>query len=279
MIMTFNPIDSNHWLKGKVEDELVTNKLVIHTTFRDNVFIDDEYRDVLDIKARTNRNYGRIYREGEWGIAEVDRPFMYAYTEQLVDDTIELDPKQTVYVSFDFNINPMTATVHQYRYMKYYYTLYEFKAANTGVGQFVDMILNSKLAGCHFVVTGDASGRARSATGGNRNNYDIIRNKMRLMGRQLNVPTKNPALSESRTLSNQILSLYPDRKIHPRCEHLLNDLRYVEADDKDKPKPPDPKMGHLLDTVRYMDNTFMRNFIKDSRAMMAARRKAMSEAE
>lgn len=260
---TFNPISVNHWLKQRVEDAS-DNTFVLRTTYLDNPFIDADYKAVLDQKAAVNPNYARIYREGEWGLPEADRPFVYNFAHHHISDQIKLDRSKPVYLSFDFNINPMTCTAHQYTYMGYYHTLYEFRAKNTGVAQFCDMITSSELAGCHLIATGDASGRNRSATAGNINNYTIIQHKLKLTGGQVRVPSSNPPLSESRTLTNHIFALHPERYIHARCEHLIADLQNVEADDNDKPKPPEASMGHLLDTLRYMDNTFLPYFVRDS---------------
>lgn len=197
-------------------------------------------------------------------ISHADKPWAYAFSEDHISEDIELKPRQAVYLSFDFNISPMTCTAHQYQGLDYYYTLYEFRSNNTGTEELCRMILGSEIGDCHFIVTGDATGRNRSAIGGNINNYQIIKQVLRISSGQIKVPVKNPALQESRALTNSILSRHPNRKIHKRCKHLIEDLRYVEANDKDKPVVNDKAMGHLLDGMRYMDNTFFHKFVKQS---------------
>lgn len=266
IMATFNPISVNHWLKQRVERD---DSQVIHTTYLDNDFIDADYKAVLDQKAAVNPNYARIYRDGEWGLPEAERPWAYNFDMQRNVGEVELNPKAPVYLSFDFNINPMTVTAHQYKYMKYYHTLYEWRVQNTGVSQVCDMIKASPIGNCHLIITGDASGRSRSATSGNINNYMIIQAKLKVHGGQLRVPKRNPALSESRTLSNHILAIHPNRLIHPRCEYLIADLQNVEGNDDDKCVPPDKMMGHLLDGMRYMDYTFFPYFVNDSAKLTA----------
>lgn len=270
---TFNPVDVTHWIKDQMDKSNPAKTFTLRTTYKDNKFIDEEYLDVLEQNAALDPNYARVYRDGEWGLPKVDHPFFYSFGDHNVSSAIELDERLPVYLSFDFNINPMTATVHQFQYMKWYHTLHEFRGSNMGVEEFCNMILASKLGHLQFIVTGDATGRNRTATAGNRTNYDIIQQKLKLTGRQLRVPKKNPPMKQSRTLSNHILGLHPNRLIHPRCEHLLSDLSNVEYNDAtNKPKPPSPDMGHLLDTMRYMDNQFLHYFVRDSRNLKRPKR-------
>lgn len=264
IILTFNPININHWLKGRFVDNKPDNATVLQTTYRDNLLIDDEYRVVLESKAAVNPNYHRIYMEGEWGLPEVDRPWMYAFDGSQINGGIELNPRLPVYLSFDFNIDPMTCTAHQFQYPSWYHTLYEFRSSNTGTAELCRQIKGSPVGGCHFIVTGDATGRSRTALGGNMNNYTLIANELGLTTGQMKVPSANPKHTESRPLSNSIMARYPNRAIHPRCKYLIADLESVEGDDKDSPKPPSKDMGHLLDTLRYMDYSFMHRFILDS---------------
>lgn len=268
LTLTFNPISVNHWLKERI-DISGKDAYLLRTTYLDNPFIDADYKAVLDQKAAVNPNYARIYRDGEWGLPEAERPWAYNFDIQRNIGEVELNPKAPVYLSFDFNINPMTVTAHQYKYMKYYHTLYEWRVQNTGVSQVCDMIKASPIGNCHLIITGDASGRSRSATSGNINNYMIIQAKLKVHGGQLRVPKRNPPLSESRTLSNHIMAVHPQRLIHPRCEYLIADLQNVEGDDKDHCKAPDKMMGHLLDGVRYMDYTFFPYFVNDSAKLTA----------
>jgi phage terminase large subunit len=41
--------------------------LSLKTTYRDNNFLDEEYKRTLELKAKVNPNYYRIYVLGEWG--------------------------------------------------------------------------------------------------------------------------------------------------------------------------------------------------------------------
>lgn len=69
MTNTFNPIDEEHWLKAYFFDnpEVRAKTDIFHTTYRDNKFIDQAYRDELEGYASIDKNYHKIYTLGQWG--------------------------------------------------------------------------------------------------------------------------------------------------------------------------------------------------------------------
>lgn len=67
IIITFNPVSDQHWLKKYFFDNPKENTTVIHTTYLDNKFIDEEYHQQMqDLKA-IDENYYKIYALGHWG--------------------------------------------------------------------------------------------------------------------------------------------------------------------------------------------------------------------
>lgn len=65
IILTFNPINGRHYLRSKFVEADRDDTLVIKTTWRDNAFIDPEYRRVLSQVG--DANFRAIYDLGEWG--------------------------------------------------------------------------------------------------------------------------------------------------------------------------------------------------------------------
>ena len=57
VILTFNPIDANHWL-NKTELE---NCFSLKSTYLDNAFCDDEYKEVIRALAGQDENFYNIY--------------------------------------------------------------------------------------------------------------------------------------------------------------------------------------------------------------------------
>ncbi len=70
IIGTFNPVDIAHWLKVKIQDSGYPNTEFIHTTYKDNRFIDKEYCEILEDLVNHDENFHRIYAKGEWGVLE-----------------------------------------------------------------------------------------------------------------------------------------------------------------------------------------------------------------
>lgn len=71
LIMTFNPVDINHWVWQKHVLKLNPIKAaIIHSTHWDNPFLPQAYRDQLEALAEQDENFYRIYTLGEPGVLE-----------------------------------------------------------------------------------------------------------------------------------------------------------------------------------------------------------------
>lgn len=68
IIISFNPISITHWLKAVFFDLKKPNSKVIHTTYLDNKFIDDEYKGTLEALKEQDPYYYTVYALGEWGV-------------------------------------------------------------------------------------------------------------------------------------------------------------------------------------------------------------------
>lgn len=68
IILSFNPIDAQHWLKREYFDNgAPENATVLHTTYKDNRFLDDEYIRELEGLKEIDDYFYRVYCLGEWG--------------------------------------------------------------------------------------------------------------------------------------------------------------------------------------------------------------------
>lgn len=65
--ISFNPVSATHWLKARFFDRQDPDAITCHTTWRDNRFIDDAYRDYMLKMEQVNPEFGMIYSKGEWG--------------------------------------------------------------------------------------------------------------------------------------------------------------------------------------------------------------------
>lgn len=68
IVISFNPIDINHWLKKRFIDRADDNIKVHHSTYLDNDFLDDDYKRLLESYKDTDPYYYQVYCLGEWGV-------------------------------------------------------------------------------------------------------------------------------------------------------------------------------------------------------------------
>ncbi len=65
--LTYNPIDSDHWLKTDWHDNPPPSTKILKTTYLDNRFVGDDYQDVMARLKEQDSNYYNIYALGQWG--------------------------------------------------------------------------------------------------------------------------------------------------------------------------------------------------------------------
>lgn len=68
IVISFNPISITHWLKKVFFDKKKKNSTVLHTTYKDNRFIDDDYKTQLEELKEQDPHYYLIYCLGQWGV-------------------------------------------------------------------------------------------------------------------------------------------------------------------------------------------------------------------
>jgi len=68
MILTFNPVSVTHWLKKEFFDQKKPNATTSRTTYKDNRFLPDEDKEVLEGFRDTDEYYYQVYCLGQWGV-------------------------------------------------------------------------------------------------------------------------------------------------------------------------------------------------------------------
>ena len=68
IVISFNPIDINHWLKKRFFDRKEDNIEIFHSTYKDNDFLDDDYKHLLESYKETDPYYYDVYCLGQWGV-------------------------------------------------------------------------------------------------------------------------------------------------------------------------------------------------------------------
>jgi hypothetical protein len=167
---------------------------------------------------------------------------------------------------FDFNVDPITCLVTQNDGLRWIKVLAEYRLRNSDIFELCERVYND-WSDYYLVATGDASGRARSAlTKGNRTYVQTIQKLLHLSPRQMQFPTVNPSIANTRILMNSLFHKHPALFMSSACQFLIDDLRTVKV--KVEPnksvgieKDKDPLKTHLLDNLRYYFWNYLRKFI------------------
>lgn len=265
ILMTFNPTQT--WVKDKIYDPWTKGLLKEPYFFQpalptDNPFVTPSQWQAWEQMAE---RYRKQFIEGDWtDFTDENALWAFAFSRQKHVGRPELNIGQTVYLSFDFNKNPICCSVIQH-YGGRVRILETIKLANSDIYRLCDYIL-VHYRRCLFVVTGDATGKNTTAlVRDNLNFYKVIRQKLNLAPEQISVPGVNPSLEDNQVLVNSILAHYPVEMHEEKCKALIFDLNHVKslADGSiEKGDRKDPaKQADALDTLRYWMNRFMGDFL------------------
>lgn len=194
----------------------------------------------------------------------VGKPFAYAFSEEKHVGETFFNGEKEILLGFDFNVDPIicvTAQLYEDRieYIK------EFTLSNSNIYELCDMI-HAYFPFAVFLVTGDATGRNRSALAkGNISYYDVIKQKLNLSDTQLHQPSVNPHVSDRRVILNSILQNFKVIFDKKNCANTIRDMKYVEVDengDMKKDRSTDTKKADHIDGASYILTTFMKDFVK-----------------
>lgn len=297
IIGTFNPIDEQHWIKAKFFDDQDDDTMTHESTFRDNVFLDSEYKRILLNRFKSNPNWFDIYVNGKWGQPQTGLEFYHQFNvAKHVINHFDVDPESPIHVTFDFNVVPhVTACLWQ--------IVHEYDSAGaikaTTAVQFDEICLvhplnNTPSAAARFRanygshnggvwVYGDPAGRARdtrSETG--RNDFDIIFDALRGMtGIMDRVQRVAPNVANRGAWINQVFdndAVKLQIRIVAKCSVTLGDYQHtkqaadgskakIKTRDKDT-KITFEKHGHASDANDYFLTTvFEQQFREFSRGV------------
>lgn len=182
-----------------------------------------------------------------------DKPFIYVFKEEThVIPFYQPHRGLPLLISFDFNVEPCTATISQKPDFKSLRIFDEIEVSPGSTPEVIDAI-KAKYPeyAINWEVTGDATGRNRtSMIQGNLNHYEIIVEQMDLRDYQLLVPSVNPSHLNSRLLVNSTFAKL-DVKITANCEKIINDCILCMVDGRGQLVKTQMEGRHFLDNVRY----------------------------
>lgn len=250
--------------KPYISEKLPADWLYMPALISDNPALYEDENFMKQLENLDDVTYARFV-DGDWSAFKVERQFMYSFDEKKhVCKDIWFRDDLPIYLSFDFNVDPITCIASQHSSNKNWSrTIMEFRIRNSDISELCDKITGTLgLLDYNFIVNGDASGQSRTALMKNINYYKIIQQKLRINANYFHITAKNPEISNSRVLSNSLLSRHPDMKICERCEFLINDLKSVECLPDGSIDKSTGTLTHLLDCYRYYHWMNFSEFIK-----------------
>lgn len=106
MFLCFNPVNETHWIKTKLlASETDCEEIV--STYKDNPFIPEDYREMLEELINQDRNYYRVYALGEWGRLD---GLIYTTNYKIVGEIPNAKESQSFY-GLDFGFNDPCALI------------------------------------------------------------------------------------------------------------------------------------------------------------------------
>lgn len=268
ILSTLNP--AQNWVKDEIHDPYVKGELkapyiYIPAKISDNPHLPSQYTD--NLKYLDSLTYARFV-DGDWSAFAVDKPFAYAFSEDKHVGRAEFNGEKEVLLGFDFNASQMACVAAQLYDDRIEY-IKEFTLPDSNTYELCDMI-HAYFPYAVFIVTGDATGRNRSALAqGNINHYQVIKQKLGLVDTQIQSPTINPHVSDRQTLLNSILQNFKVVFDADNCPKTIRDMKYVEINEKgdiEKDRSSDTRLADHIDAASYILCTFMGDFIKYNHA-------------
>ena len=146
MIMAFNPISKNHWLYDFCEVNPPESFIYVHSTYKDNPFLDDEYVHELEELYVRNPAKARVFCDGIWGI-DAEGLVIQNWKEEIFDP-MELSSKGLEHrVGMDLGWIDKSAIIETLydRQNKTIYVFNEFYKSGCQLSELADAIRNMNL--------------------------------------------------------------------------------------------------------------------------------------
>jgi len=103
--MTFNPVNKNHWIKKVFFDIPDPNVLTHHSTYLDNAFIDEAYKQRMERRRLVDPEGYQIYGLGEWG--EIGGLILHNW--EVADMSQDINDYDDIAIGQDFGFNHANA--------------------------------------------------------------------------------------------------------------------------------------------------------------------------
>jgi len=241
IMYSFNPIDDDldlfkHFFEKQLPFDSGYDRLqlydggqlgVLKTTYKDNKFIDEQYKIELEKYQSEDDYFYNVYALGNWTALNVTgRIYKKFDDESILKTNWVYDPNLPIILCCDFNVVPMKwALIQNYKGEDYVFD--EIVKTDTQTEDMAKEFLH-RYPTKNVRVYGDYSGNSRN-TRNRSTDYDIIRTVLGLQ--QSDFFTKfNPVITARVNAVNWRLCNDMGKRhlfISPKCEHVIKDFRRV----------------------------------------------------
>jgi len=258
MYITFNPTYITHWLKAEFFDNRKVNSNVVETTYKDNRFLDEEAKQVLEDFKDVDPYFYMVYCMGFWGITGGN--YFKEFRQDIhVVAPIAIPEYWKRYVSIDYGLDMLAALwfavdTHNNAYV--YKELYESDLIISDAAKRIKEVNAGDKIDIYYAPP-DLDNR-RQETG--KSALDIFfehgipfikSNNNRVQG-WFNVKEwlKPSMVKDEQTGEEKMMA---PLRIFPICKNLIRCLPQIQTDDKD---PNDcsstpHEVTHINDSLRY----------------------------
>lgn len=234
IVLTFNPINHLHWLKKHFFDMTLDNVSIFKTTYKDNIFIDDEYKQQIEnIKLYDIQQYN-IYALGEWGVLNQNIVY-HNYKKDKHSTSLSVHNFDLLHAGIDFNIGGCVCIICGIKDDKCF-VVDGFAVHDTQ--SIANQLISYRK---QFILYPDASGNQRS-TNASRSDVQILRDN----GFQVVANNQNPAI---RDRVNSVNRMFAQDKlyINQNIQKLVNSLSIQAYTDRGDPEKFSNHVGGAVD--------------------------------
>lgn len=244
----------------------------------------------LGLDANPDREFANQYRRqleklegaekqrllyGNWDEIDNERPWFFSFdrAEHVVPspEEYQVDEFEPIYLSFDFNLEPMTCTAGQYVIGKGLSVFRSHEVKGTTELMCEELLkfgYQDHIGG--ILITGDVSGKARSTVAGLTKygeistDYSVIKEKLGLVdGQIVHTGKQNPRLKYSRRLVNHALERGVVTIYEYGCPELIEDVKSAVAKPDDTIIKNADNGRHHADNFRYLIHMVFKYGYKD----------------
>jgi phage terminase large subunit len=259
VILSFNPIDIDSWLKSRFFDSPLSpnDGYILETTYKDNLYIDDQYKKILEGYESIDYYYYMVYVLNQWGAQTTARIFHNLVIEDF--DFKEYDfSNRRMGQDYGFNhANAMLGVGYRDGELFVWYETYCKRKLNS---EFIQLVNESGIAK-DYIIKGD------SAEPGNIREWNLA-------GYQVYPCEKFPgSLKQGITYLKNLKKIHIHKTNCPNAAREFPRFKYKELKDGTILDEPVEIDDDTIAAVRYAVDEFIQYGVNENQSHFLKKRK------